>query len=325
MLTGTRPIVREARAAYRPFRVTVAAVTPLAPSFTRVTFHGPDLDLFGTDRLDQRVKILFPVDAEPLPDLDDPAIIDDGSWFAVLRGLPAESRPAFRTYTVRDVRPEHFQVDVDFVAHGDHGPAARWLLDAKPGDEVLLVGPDARSLDSQVGIDWHPGTAGRVLLVGDETAAPAICAILEGCDRELHVDAFIEVPTGGDVLPVDSRHADAIRWLPRGDRSHGELLRETVTRWLDTHRDAYAAAIARGRRPGADPGADDQALADIDLDLEVLWDSPLDAERGCYAWIAGEAGTVKLLRRHLVSDIGFDRTAVAFMGYWRLGRAEPQE
>lgn len=307
--------MREARPSYRPFRATVSSVVPLSPSFTRITFRGPDLDLFGTDRLDQRVKIMFPLDGVALPELDDPAIVDDGSWYAELRSLPTETRPPFRTYTVRDVRPEAFEVDVDFVAHGDGGPAAHWLLTAAPGDEVLLVGPDARSLQSRVGIDWHPGTARRVLLVGDETAAPAICAILETCDPELHVDAFIEVPTAADALPVDSRHADAIRWLPRAGRAHGELLRETVTDWLDTHREAYAAAIARGRQP----------LEDVDIDHEILWDSPLDAPRGCYAWIAGEASTVKLLRRHLVSDIGFDRTAVAFMGYWRLGRAEPQE
>ena len=45
---------------------------------------------------------------------------------------------------------------------------------------------------------------------------------------------------------------------------------------------------------------------------------------GTYAWIAGEAGSVKLLRRHLVSEVGVARTNVAFMGYWRHGRSEGQ-
>ncbi|GAB2782805.1 siderophore-interacting protein [Streptomyces daliensis] len=43
-----------------------------------------------------------------------------------------------------------------------------------------------------------------------------------------------------------------------------------------------------------------------------------------YAWIAGEAGTVKALRRHLVKERGFDRKAVKFTGYWRLGASEEQ-
>ena len=41
-----------------------------------------------------------------------------------------------------------------------------------------------------------------------------------------------------------------------------------------------------------------------------------------YAWLAGEAGAIKTLRRHLVTTRGVDRRAVAFMGYWRVGKAE---
>ncbi|UWF78561.1 SIP domain-containing protein [Microbacterium sp. EF45047] len=41
-----------------------------------------------------------------------------------------------------------------------------------------------------------------------------------------------------------------------------------------------------------------------------------------HAWLAGEAGTITALRRHLVRDLGVDRRSVAFMGYWRAGRAE---
>ena len=41
-----------------------------------------------------------------------------------------------------------------------------------------------------------------------------------------------------------------------------------------------------------------------------------------YAWIAGEAGVVKEMRRYLVRDVGIDRKQVAFMGYWRQGKAE---
>jgi NADPH-dependent ferric siderophore reductase len=43
---------------------------------------------------------------------------------------------------------------------------------------------------------------------------------------------------------------------------------------------------------------------------------------GIYAWLAGEAGVIRALRRHLVSERGIDRRTVAFMGYWRIGRAE---
>ena len=59
---------------------------------------------------------------------------------------------------------------------------------------------------------------------------------------------------------------------------------------------------------------------------DILWDVPENAEavgpECLYAWLAGEAGVVRTLRRHLVRDVGVPRTSVAFMGYWREGRAE---
>ncbi|WP_026411862.1 siderophore-interacting protein [Actinomadura oligospora] len=41
-----------------------------------------------------------------------------------------------------------------------------------------------------------------------------------------------------------------------------------------------------------------------------------------YAWLAGEAATVRAMRRHLVRDRGMPRDAVEFMGYWRRGSSE---
>jgi NADPH-dependent ferric siderophore reductase len=49
---------------------------------------------------------------------------------------------------------------------------------------------------------------------------------------------------------------------------------------------------------------------------------PEAASGSCYAWLAGEASTITALRRHLVRDLGIDRRSIAFMGYWRRGRAE---
>ncbi|MGW6569396.1 siderophore-interacting protein [Streptomyces sp. NPDC054975] len=63
-------------------------------------------------------------------------------------------------------------------------------------------------------------------------------------------------------------------------------------------------------------------------ELTVHWlrgnDSPVEAVRAAalppgapYAWLAGEAGAVRALRRHLVEERGYDRRAVHFTGYWR--------
>ena len=80
--------------------------------------------------------------------------------------------------------------------------------------------------------------------------------------------------------------------------------------------------------PGLCPKGDGSAVEEIDDD-GLLWEVPRTKKGGAalksaplYAWLAGEAGAIKRLRRHLVSEHGVDRRAVAFMGYWRLGRAE---
>ena len=54
----------------------------------------------------------------------------------------------------------------------------------------------------------------------------------------------------------------------------------------------------------------------------LVWGVPDAPDTGApaYAWLAGEAGVVTGLRRHLLREAGFDRRSVAFMGYWRQGR-----
>jgi NADPH-dependent ferric siderophore reductase len=307
------------RPAYRSFRAAVARVERLAPHFVRVTFSGDELAGFGTAGLDQRVKVVM-----PLPGIGLDAFPSGEDWYGEWRRLPAERRNPFRTYTIRAVRPELREVDVDFVAHGDTGPGSAWAARARAGDEIVLVGPDELSDGRTVGIDWRPGDVDTVLLAGDETAAPAICAILESLPSDASGAAIIEVPTVDDVLPVRAPAGVEVRWLPRApEQVHGERLvpavRDWVARtcWLRDCADPGSAAAEASRRTLAEL----EEAADAD---GILWDVPegtsLDGD--CYAWIAGEASVVKALRRFLVRDAGLDRRQVAFMGYWRRGRAE---
>jgi NADPH-dependent ferric siderophore reductase len=304
--TATRP-------AYRPYVAVVKEARRISPHFARITFTSADFDVFGTDRRDQRIKIVLPGADGRLCDIGqhDPVAIDNGEWYVRWRDLPDEERMPFRTYTVRRIDPETRELDVDFVLHHDAGPAGAWAEAAAPGDSILVVGPDARSPESAQGIDFHPGTARRLLLAGDETAAPAICAVLEGLEPGMDVDAFIEVPTIDDALPLAARGA-RVTWLARDDRPHGEALIEAVEEWTLGAGDVLTRAAAP--RP--------QVLEDIDLERELLWDSPDDSEGEFYAWIAGESSMVKALRRMLVQGCGVDRKRVAFMGYWREGQGE---
>jgi NADPH-dependent ferric siderophore reductase len=276
--------VRLSEPVYRPFSVSVARVRRLGPSFLRVTFTGDDLEHFGADCLDQRIKVVLPVDGMPMCDLfGDDAGAD---WYGTWRALPDEQRNPLRTFTARAVRPAEREVDVDFVCHGDTGPATRWALAARPGDELLLVGPNALCEDSRnVGIEWRPGEARSLLLAGDETAVPAICGILESLDGTASGHVFLEVPSADDALDISVPPGVTVTWLARNDLPHGDRLSEAVRHWAAGH-------------------------------------PPLHGSFGLYAWLAGEAGTVKGLRRFLVREAGLDRSQVAFMGYWRAGRPE---
>ncbi|MFP7760853.1 siderophore-interacting protein [Marisediminicola sp. LYQ134] len=299
------------------FPVTVKRLARLGENFVRVTFTGDALEHFLAPGDDQRVKLVLPLAETGLTTFPASA---GTSWYTAWRSLPANEQCPLRTYTVRAHREAERELDIDFVVHGDTGPATRWVNRAREGDELLVVGPDARTLvqgiDPIGGIEFKPGTAKRVLLAGDETAAPAICRILETLPRDTRGQVFIEVASEKDVLPVAAPGRMTVTWLARDTRGteHGVALNRAVRTWV-------SEMIVR---PESDV-ADD--ITDIDVDREILWDVPAAPARGevqhdLYAWIAGEAGCIKLLRRFLVQESGMHRDDVAFMGYWRRGRSE---
>lgn len=290
-------------------RASVSRIEPLSPSFVRVTFAGAELADFGVDgpMLDQRIKLIFPGASGALPTLS----ADDADWYTAWLALPDDERGAMRTYSVRSHAPG--TVVVDFVLHlqpGLTGPASLWASGARVGDELLLLGP--RRGATWGGIEYAPGDARTILLAGDETAAPAIARILEDIDRASQGVAFIEVPDPSDILAIDAPAGMEVRWMPRSGAAHGTALIPAVLHYLGTSLEV--AEIRDIETP--DPLWETPAWSDLG---EEVSEGPNHAER--YFWIAGESGVVTTLRRHLVKDLGIDRSQVAFMGYWRRGVA----
>jgi NADPH-dependent ferric siderophore reductase len=293
---------------YRFFSATVARVERLSPSFLRLTFAGPELTGFGVGGADQRIKLVLSRDGGPVRDL----LSDGPGWYQEYCALPDERRPYLRTYTVRAARPAVGEVDVDVVLHGvddgHAGPAASWAAAAVAGDPVVLLGPDRSGTGRAWGVEWAPPADGTLFLAGDETAVPAISAIIEALPAGRRTIAVLEVPEAGDVLSLAVPVGVEVRWLVRGTRARGEALGPAV------HAALCELGVARAAA-GAEP-------EDVGLDGGILWEVPDAGADGCYAWLAGEAGMVKALRRRLVRDLGVPRTSVAFMGYWRTGAAE---
>jgi NADPH-dependent ferric siderophore reductase len=300
--------------AFRTFAVRVSRLRRLSPSFLRVTFTGSDLGDCAPNGWDQRIKVLLPLAGRGVSDCPTGA-----DWYAEWRALPAERRNPIRTYTVRAARRQAREIDVDFVLHGATGPASAWAEQAVVGDEVALVGPNARFAGRAGGFEWHPPADASCLLVaGDETAVPAICAIVESLPGGQPARVLLEVPTAADVLPLAAPAGVDVTWLPRrtaetgASALHGTLL-------------TAAAVRAVQKLPGRARPSLQATLDDVDVDAGILWEVPADgavarATSGPYAWLAGEAGMVKALRRHLVQEAGLDRGSVAFMGYWRQGK-----
>jgi NADPH-dependent ferric siderophore reductase len=123
-----------------------------------------------------------------------------------------------RRYTIRHARPDAGELDLDVLLHGD-GPGARWGQSARPGDEIEFQGPRGK-LELRPA-SWH-------LLVGDESALPAIAAICEAIDGREPAVAVIEVQEQSDEQPV---LAD-VRWVYRHDAPAGgaDLLTASLDR-----------------------------------------------------------------------------------------------
>jgi NADPH-dependent ferric siderophore reductase len=286
--------------------VEVTHAERLSPSYVRVELGGPDLADFGVDGplYDQRIKLLLPGPAG-LP------VLGADTWWTDWCALPEEGRGHVRTYTVRDVRGRgaDTRLVVDFVLHpGAHGPGSSWAARASVGDRILVVGP--RRGTGFGGIEFVPGAADRLLLAGDETAVPAIAAILSLLPGDAQGAAFLEVPVGQDVQPLLAPRGVEVNWLPRAGAPLGARLSAAVLAHLG--------------------GSGSPVVPDEEVDPD-LWETPTysssgepltaGARDGLYAWVAGESRVVTGLRRALVSDLGLNRSQVAFMGYWREGVA----
>lgn len=297
----------------------VASVDRLSPSFVRLELASAALADLGLDGpvLDQRIKLVFPHGDRPLPSIEGA----DASWTASWMDRPVEERGHMRTYTVREVRGSGVdtRLVVDIVLHegdGPEGPGAAWAAAAEVGDRVITLAP--RRGHEFGGVEFVPGAASELLLVGDETAVPAVAGILRDLPSTARGAAFLEVPLAGDVQTLQHPEGMSITWLPRDGAGRGAELHQAV---LD-HLGAPLEPLA--------------ALEPIEVD-DDLWETPTYSSSGepvqetvsvvghdlagLYAWIAGEAKVVTGLRRALVRDLGVDRHQVAFMGYWRSGVA----
>ncbi|GAA4126865.1 siderophore-interacting protein [Actinomadura keratinilytica] len=127
-----------------------------------------------------------------------------------------------------------------------------------------------------------PHAYDRYLLAGDITALPAIARRLEELPRTAAGWAFVEVADAAEEIGLSAPEDVQVRWLHRGDR------------------------------PPGTGGLLERAVRSVEIP---------DGQR-VYVWIAGEAGTLKPLRRWVRDELRLDRGDYDITGYWKRGVAD---
>lgn len=189
------------------FRVLdVRAVTRITPHLVRVTLAGDALEGFVSMGFDDHVKLFFP---DPFTGvLALPAAGPDGPVWA------EGSKPIMRDYTPRRFDAAARTLEIDFALHLA-GPATLWAEQARPGQQLGVGGPKG-SFIVPSGFDWH-------LLIGDDTALPAISRRLAELPAGARAQLLVEVDGPADHIAFDTAADIDVVWVHRDGAAAGAL------------------------------------------------------------------------------------------------------
>ncbi|WP_415766620.1 siderophore-interacting protein [Pseudomonas sp. ZB1P45] len=186
-------------------RLEVLRVVDLTPRMRRITLGGPELAGFVSLGTDDHVKLLFPQNEAQQAALET---------LVLGAGKDNGPMPAMRDYTPRRIDLDALELDIDFVLHGD-GPASTWAEQAKPGQFLHIGGPRGSMI--------VPDIFDSYLLIGDETAIPAIARRLEGLAANRRALVIIEVENGAEQQKLDSVAQVNVIWVLREGGSNNLL------------------------------------------------------------------------------------------------------
>jgi NADPH-dependent ferric siderophore reductase len=182
----------------RPRVVRVEEAGWLTPGMVRLVLGGDGFEGFeAAEFTDQYVKLQLPPPGADYAPPFDPVELRESR--------PREQWPRTRTFTVRAWDPAGRRLTLDFVVHGEEGIAGPWAARAKPGDLVQLLGPGGAYAPD-------PGIATHVL-VGDESALPAVAAALERIPAGRTVLVLAQLRAPGHALELHTAAELELDWL----------------------------------------------------------------------------------------------------------------
>jgi NADPH-dependent ferric siderophore reductase len=137
-----------------------------------------------------------------------------------------------------------------------------------------MIGGPGRNYVVDESADWF-------LLMGDDSALPAICTILDVLPAAVRALVYVEVIDRHEERKLATRANAEVTWLHRGENneSAGQLLEESLQ--------ALELPAGDGR-----------------------------------VYVACEAGAMRRMRRHLLTERGLDRGKIVTRGYWKLGETD---
>ena len=186
-------------------KLEVLRVVDLTPRMRRITVGGPELAGFISLGSDDHVKLFFPQTDEEKTALEN---------LALSAGAKSNAMPPMRDYTPRRYDLDTLELDLDFVLHGD-GPASTWAAKAQPGQFLHIGGPRGSMI--------VPDIFDSYLLIGDETALPAIARRLEELPANRRALVVVEVENAQEEQPLKSAASVEVIWVHR-DAPEQDLL-----------------------------------------------------------------------------------------------------
>ncbi|WP_162143756.1 siderophore-interacting protein [Hellea balneolensis] len=164
----------------------------ISPNMIRITLQSEAIKSFPANATGGHIKLIIPQPEH-----------NSREFQKFLRSFGVRKR--MRTYTVRHLNLQSGEIDIDFVAHGDDGPASAWALSAKLGDFIGLSSPGSPKL--------KPSQSGRYLVAVDMTAFPAAAAGLEGLSSDSTGDVYAEILSEKDIQPVNAPDGIKLHWI----------------------------------------------------------------------------------------------------------------
>lgn len=192
-----------------PYLIEVSCLRDISPHLRRITFRSPDLRHYPATVSAAHIKVFLPREGQTQPDL--PTLGENGPVWA-----SDAIRPFIRTYSIRAVRPQQGEIDIEFALHNHRGPAIDFARNAKPGDKIGISNPG--------GPKPMLPMADFYCFAGDPSSLPAIAALLESLPTDSQGHVFIRVATQADVIQLQKPAGVELTWTIGGTEKTADLI-----------------------------------------------------------------------------------------------------